>query len=128
MKRERGIGALLGRLVPFLEGASLEIRSRSGRVKATFSGPVPFPIPALGDRHEVRNAFLDAEVAGESVVIHACVVELASTVKRAGFSVWGGSRKLLVTLVRHGLASGVLRRVEWPGGAEGELPARIYFS
>jgi hypothetical protein len=125
----KGIGDLLGRILPFLDGATVEIRSRSGRITITFSGTVPLAVPGLGDRHDLRRAVLEADVSGAEVVVRNLVVELASPLKRAAFSVWGGTGKLLGMLARKGLASGTLASVRWGGGGqEGSLPATIRFS
>jgi hypothetical protein len=128
-ERSQGIGDLLGKILPFLDGATVEIRSRSGRVTITFSGTVPLPVPGLGDRHDLKRAVLEAEVSGADIVVRTLVVEFTSPLKRAAFSVWGGTGKLLGTLARKGLASGTLRSVRWgDGGQEGSLPATFRFS
>jgi hypothetical protein len=123
------IADILATVAPFLRACAVEIRSRAGRVTLSFSGTVPLTFPGLGDRHEVKRASLEAELSGEAVVVYVLEIELASPLKRAGFAVWGGPRRLLATLAKKGLAAGTIRSVQWGReGEEGTLPATFRFS
>ncbi len=105
-------------LFSLLNNARLEISLNEGHLSVSFSGEAYYPIPVLGDNHDVKSFHAEASVGQGRIVLAQFVLVFESKLKQLGYQAWGGDSALLNLLAEKMSCS-----VEWDNGKKGELPA-----
>lgn len=114
---------LLRKLLPHLDrlqDARVAVAGR--RVTLDLSGN----LVVAGQEHDVERATLRGELlAPDQVVLHEVKIVPRGGLKRAGYQMLGGDRMAAAQLIAEGQRAGFVQDVEWAGGQQGALPARI---
>ncbi|MBT3340278.1 MAG: hypothetical protein HN405_05000 [Planctomycetes bacterium] len=110
----------ISEITSHLSGLNANISVQDGGIGVSLSGDVYYPIPMMGDRHDVSSFEAAARLEEDAIVVTQFELELSSTLKALAYVAYGGDTALLESL-----AEMYELKIEWADDERGELPARL---